>query len=114
MATRRVTGEEARRARRVTRRRIGRLSTSIIKRRTRARYDFALQWFFRFLCLNGINMPDEFGELDDIASRALDSMWEQGEAKSLAGDLLSGLSFDARARSQLRSRWRLFTAWGHL
>jgi len=77
------------------------------------RYTKAVDSFFVWMDERGITMPNDPDSLDTLVSERIEDLWQEGDAKAQAGDVLSGLShFVETVRGKLPGAWRLFTAWG--
>ena len=101
--------------RKMARRAVGPLSSAIITAKTKHRYDYAVAWFFAWLSATGFEVPATLLEFDDLVALAVDTAWQEGESRSLVGDLLSGLCHHLNPlRTRLPSGWRLWSAWGRL
>ena len=108
-----ITAQKSRTARRQARAQLGALQNQIVARATLLRYEKAVGAFYSWLDVIGRGLPDEPAELDDLACRRIEELWQEGDAKAFAGDLLSGLShFIAAMKGRLPAAWRLFSAWG--
>ena len=108
-----IVAQRSRTARRQARAQLGALRNQIVARATLLRYERAVGAFYNYLDDIGRSLPDDAGELDDLACRRIEDLWQDGDARAYAGDLLSGLShFIATVKGRLPSAWRLFSAWG--
>ena len=100
-------------ARRNARAELGALRDLIVAKSTLLRYEKAVDAFFRHLDTQGLQLPDNYDGLDLLVCGRIEDMWEEGDAKAYAGDLLSGMAhFIESLRGKLPAAWRLFTAWG--
>ena len=94
---------------------LGKLSKRLISDRARGRYKAACIWFFNMIAAFGWEVPNTRIEFDIQVCKIIDAAWEEGESRSLIGDLLSGLPmFVHFLRGQLPGAWRMFAAWGRL
>ncbi len=94
------------------RRKMGPLGTLVVEQRTARRYWERVKAFFQEQKKLGRPPVTTALELDREVSRALKSLWWEGEPKQWAADLLSGMQhFYPRARKNLPEAWRLFGAW---
>ena len=92
---------------------LGRLRDTLVQDRTRRRYSVAMDRFLLFLQQNGDRYPGSFVELDDRLSEFVEYLWEQGDPRGWAGDVISATIFYVPAcRSFLSGAWRLHAAWG--
>ena len=113
--TRAVLSRPTRQERAQQRRGLGKLSQRQVADATRARYQAACAWFFRWMRAWSVPFPADPYELDDRLCQCIDQAWEEGESYSFIGDLLSGLgTFVPRLRHQMPAAWRLFGAWRRL
>ena len=81
-------------------------------RRTRARYDLALQTLYQYAQVQRIAIPDQGEELDGVVADYIEFSWEEGEGLSRATDTLSGLQdLKPRLRGKLTLSWRLIKTW---
>jgi integrase len=103
---------ESRLKRAADRRALGPLSSLLINARTLKRYTTALQIFFQWTLAERISLEVTEWELDEICGRFIDVCWQEGEAKGVAGDVLSALQHRIPSlKRNLNGSWRLFTAW---
>ena len=99
--------------RRQARRALGTLRDQVIARSTLTRYEKAVALFFKFIEERGEETPESSERMDELASARIEDLWQEGDQRTYAGDLLSGLShFMESLRGKLPGSWRLFTAWG--
>ena len=114
MGKARVVLSQATRAQRKTARQaLGRLSTTIVQPHTLVRYCRAATAFFRQQALLGLPIAATALGFDLQVAAYIDLLWEEGEARGAAGDLLSALQHYVPAlRRQLNASWRLHRAWG--
>jgi integrase len=95
------------------RRRLGSLQSLRIAPRTAARYESALRRFFEHLNLEGEAVGRTPAANDLQAARYIEHLWEQGDGKSWATDLLSALVWTSpNLKRQLLTSWGLIRAWG--
>ena len=100
-------------SRRQARAQLGALRDQVVARGTLKRYEKAVDAFFRYLDETGRALPSEPDALDALACSRIEDLWQEGDARAYAGDMLSGLShFIESVRGKLPAAWRLFTAWG--
>eukprot|EP00438_Fugacium_kawagutii_P029680 Skav211484 [mRNA] locus=scaffold2188:226124:230616:- [translate_table: standard] len=91
---------------------LGTLSSLTVQPRTRVRYDRALQRFFSYLAEHKLTLPKQRSLLDGIVSDYLESMWAEGEGRSLASDTLAALQDrEPYLKGQLVHSWRLLKTW---
>ena len=97
--------------RRRLRKEAGTLKDLTITHRTRIRYTLAVKRFFTWLDDRSCGSSVE--EFDSLLCTYLEYLWKQGEGKSWANDVCSGLQhFVPSLRSHLNGSWRLLRAWG--
>ena len=109
----RVVAQRSQTARKHARAQLGALRSHVVAQATLKRYERAVQSFFTFLDNTGRALPHQPEEVDDLVCEKLEEMWQEGEAKAYAGDIMSGLThFIESLRGKLPAAWRLFTAWG--
>ena len=76
------------------------------------RYKAVVKFFFDPLEAHGEDLPDSTSGTDDLLAEFIEDCWLQGEARSLIGDVLSGLQhFCPQLRRGLHDAWRLFGTW---
>ena len=99
-------------ARKTRRQQLGKLKDLVIQPATKARYDDAMRLFLEYLRWNKLPLPSQCEEVDRVASRYIEELWEEGDSRYLAQDTLSSLqhSEPLLKRRMLRS-WRLIKAW---
>jgi integrase len=95
------------------RRRLGTRQSLRIAPRTAARYETALRRFFHYLSLE-VEASGRTPAASDLqAARYVEYLWEQGDGKSWATDLLSALVWTSpNLKGQLLTAWGLVRAWG--
>ena len=92
---------------------LGRLRDLLVSPRTLDRYKLAVRTYLRFLGESRHRLPTSMDALDRSLEVYIESLWELGESKSLASDLLSGLGhFLPAVRRHMSGAWRLHGAWG--
>ena len=98
--------------RKAIRKQLGPLRALTVQAPTRARYDKALQKFFRFLESRGVDLPTRVGQMDVVVAEYIESLWEEGEGRSLASDTLAALQdTQPQLRNHLPACWRLLKTW---
>ena len=91
----------------------GRLRDNLVSPRTLGRYRLAVRAYLHFLKGTNSTLPSSLVALDQSLEFYIESLWELGESKSMAGDLLSGLGhFLPAVRRHMVGAWRLHGAWG--
>jgi integrase len=92
---------------------IGRLSDTLLSTIAKNRYENAISIFFLWLENTGRVLPSEEKVLDELLCQYVETVWEEGEVKSMVGDLLSGLGSLCKAlKGKYPTAWSLYTAWG--
>ena len=99
--------------RRRLRREAGSLRDLTITPKTWIRYNSAVEQFFKWLGFTGRpcgSCVEEFGSLLYVY---LEYLWKQGDSKSWANDVCSGLQHSIpTSRTRFSGSWRLLRAWG--
>ena len=104
-----ATGKGARRAQR---KQIGRLTDNRVQPRTRQRYREAVAKYMKWLEVEGKEMPSEPSEVEETVCDYIEDLWESGETRRWAGDVLSGLQFEIKAlKGHLKEGWTLLGVW---
>ena len=96
------------------RKRAGRLRDNLVEVRTLNKYVKAVTCFIWWLAQMGTGHASGFELLDHQLCDFLEYIWECGESKGLAGDVLSGVQHLLMVRRRFCGAWRLLTAWGKL
>ena len=113
MVTHHAAGVASRHQRVQSRKEVGPLKKRIVKDRTKKAYDKACLWFFRWVVAWGIQLPSELWGFDDLVCTGIECLWEEGENRSVAGNLISGLQHATPPLAGcLKGSWRLWNAWG--
>ena len=73
------------------RRKVGSLRDNLVSVHTKKLYRKACVWFFQICERFQWTLPQEYLEFDELVSDAIEYAWGEGEGRSLAGNLLSGL-----------------------
>jgi len=109
---RQVTDARAKKARQAARAHIRSLLHLVIQPATAARYRSAITRFAEWRKQLLLPPLASIVALDENISVYIDHLWQEGDPRGYAGDLLSGLQHQIPAlRGQLPSGWRLLTAW---
>ena len=91
---------------------MGKLKDLVVKPQTRKRYEEAMRKLFEFLKWNRIALPSQYEQLDSIASRYIEELWEEGESRYLAQDTVSALQhYEPQLKRRMLENWRLIKAW---
>ena len=101
--------------RRQTRQLLGSLQDGLIHERTRKRYFAAVEHFTNFLAWTNLKHATTLDGLDALVSLFITDLWNNGESKGIANDIISGLGhyLPAAKKSVVGAR-RLLTGWGRL
>ena len=98
--------------RKARRQQLGRLKNLVIQPATLRRYETAMKHFLEFLRWNGYTLPSGYEEVDRLASLYVEELWEEGDSRYLAQDVLSSLQhFEPQLKRRLLQSWRLIKAW---
>ena len=114
MAPKRIaaTHRPSKAERAASRAKVGKLSEKLLSAATSTRYGCACANFFRWLKQNGLVLPANTTNFDDLLVLYIDCAWEEGESKSHIGDLLSSLQYYVPSiRGCLNAAWRMHSAW---
>ena len=83
-----------------------------VQQRTIQLYKREVSLFFEYLALHGLQLPRNFGALDLLVGEYINHLFQEGEAISKAGWLLSGLRrFMPRLRRELCVSQQWYTNW---
>ena len=84
----------------------------MIQPATLRRYETAMKHFLEFLRWNGYTLPSGYEEVDRLASLYVEELWEEGDSRYLAQDVLSSLQhFEPQLKRRLLQSWKLIKAW---
>ena len=98
--------------RRAERKLLGALRSQVVSPKTESRYLEHVSRFLQFLKDHGKSYPRHFTSLDLELSTFIEHLWEEGDPKSWASDVLSGLGhFIPAVKPHLIGSWRLHSAW---
>lgn len=113
MPRRVIRAEQSRQARARARRNVGSLQSQVVQPKTLKRYEQAVHAFLDFLIAHELNYPRSNALLDSLVCGYIEELWENGDPKGWAGDLLSGLGhLIPSCKGSLTGGWRLHAAWG--
>eukprot|EP00971_Amphidinium_carterae_P331288 6464771-Amphidinium_carterae.1 len=108
----RIVAQRSKEQRREHRSALGKWSNLVVLPSTLHCYTDSVQRFVDWLRLNQHPFPTTPLRCDRACSAFLEELWECGEAKSEAANVLSGIQhFLPFMRHKLLSSWRLYTAW---
>lgn len=112
-AQRKVLARRTRQQRKIDRNSLGKLRAQIVQPATLARYRHAVFTFLDSCHNQSLVVPSSFIALDSLVSDFICVAWGEGEARSLIGDLISGLgNFIPASKPHFAGSWRLHGAWG--
>ena len=107
-----IKAESTRRARAKARQQVGTLQSQVVQPQTLKRYHQAVHAFLDFLIAHQMSYPTSNPQLDSAACEYIEELWENGDPKGWAGDLLSGLGhLIPSCKGHLAGGWRLHSAW---
>ena len=99
-------------ARKEERNRLGTLREQMVLPSTRKRYEDAMKRFFDWMQRQNLEIPSTIQELDEALCHFLETLWNEGDPQSWAGDCLSGVSSEGpSARGSLKDSWKLLSIW---
>ena len=91
---------------------LGRLRDRVIRKATVKRYRAHIEEFFRWMRRQGLRIPARTPDFDLICCSYAESLWEEGEAKSVLANTLCGLQHEVPSLfRQLHGSWRLYGVW---
>ena len=91
---------------------LGPLRNLTVQPQTRARYDAARKSFYRFLALNGLEIPSTSLALDSLLGDYLEHLWSSGEGRGKAADTLAAIQdLQPHTKGHLPLSWRLLRTW---
>ena len=105
---------KSRGARKALRARIGPLRLAKVAPKTLARYATAAHCFYRFAILMFGMVAANWDELDGQLQYYIETLWTEGESRSLAGDTLSGVQHLLSTRRQIPGSCGLLRTWSSL
>jgi hypothetical protein len=112
MNKRQVLAAKTKQERKVARVELGELKNLIIKPSTETRYKNACLLFFEWLTLGSFMLPKCPVGLDEKLGAFISDLWQEGEAKSVASNLLAGMQhYSPTLKRRLPISWRLISAW---
>ena len=100
--------------RRQLRAQVGPLRTARVRPRTLSRYVHAVYHFYIFALMYWGAVAPDWESIDRQAQAFLEFIWSEGEGRSLAGDVLSGIQCLLNSRRQLPGAWKLLSVWSSL
>lgn len=107
-----IKAESTRRARAKARQQVGTLQSQVVQPQTLKRYHQAVHALLDFLIARQMSYPTSNPQSDSAACEYIEELWENGDPKGWAGDLLSGLGhLIPSCKGHLAGGWRLHSAW---
>ena len=107
-----VLAKASKNARKEERKQLGPLTDLVVQPSTAKRYRHAVSSFFLWCHSLCIVLPASLVEFDLLVSEFINVLWEEGEGRSLAANVLSGLQhYRPFLRKHLPCSWRLIGAW---
>ena len=101
-------------ARKKDRQNVGTLRDNRVNPTTLQRYIYAGSMFQLFLTANQFPEAKDLEELDTQLCSFIESLWEEGEAKSLAADSISSAQHFLLTRRVFPGAWHLYSIWCRL
>lgn len=93
---------------------IGHLRDNQIVKGTLKRYSKAVLLFLTWVETH-TSYPASESALDELLCTFAEELWQEGESRSILGDVLSGLGFYfVSLKGRLKAAWRLYGTWGKL
>jgi hypothetical protein len=110
-----VVRRAAKAHRAMDRKRAGPLRRNLVAAKTEIRYLHSVVAFLWYICFSGLPLADSYEMLDSQLCLFVEHLYETGEGKSFANDLLSGTQhFLLISRHHLHASWRLMGVWKKL
>ena len=107
-----MTTAGTRAARAKARQALGSLRKLRVPPSTEVRYSSAVDAFFADLAANRIRVPARTAAFDDEVASHLNRLWLAGDARTQAGDVISGLQFYVPGlKGQLKAAWAALGTW---
>ena len=98
--------------RKAVRKTLGRLRDRVLRGKTVVRYRVHVHQFFVWHRASGRVLPAAVLEFDSQLCAYAETLWEEGDGKSVLGNTLSGLAhFVPGLRGHQAGSWRLYKAW---
>jgi hypothetical protein len=107
-----VLGFGTQQARARARQSLGRLRDLRVNKGTLIRYLTAVTRFLWWCEACQLSLGITWDEIDSQLCCFLESLWEEGEARAVAGDTISGVQHLLVTRRRFPGAWQLFTTWG--
>ena len=111
-STKKIVEGRSKQQRQKVRKSLGKLKDLTVQPRTRHRYDHALRQFLDWLTREGLRLPTQASQMDNVVSDYLEFLWASGEGKSVANNALAALQdYEPSLKKKLPGSWRLMKAW---
>jgi hypothetical protein len=114
MAPKRLRGAGGQAAIAAGRRRLGLIRLNRAQPRTVARYSRAYAMLQNWMRAHGLENINNLESLDHAIGWYIESLWHEGESRSLAADTLSAVQYFCMRRHFLTGSWMLISAWQRL
>ena len=89
----------------------GRLRDLVLQAGTLKRYEAAATRFLSWLDRSSLQ-PKSADDIDEVASLFIEHLWDEGDPKGYAGDLICSLQHEMpMLKGRLRGAWRLLKTW---
>lgn len=112
MGKRQLIEGNTRDVRKTRRQQLGKLKDLVIQPRTKARYEHAMERFLEFLKWNRLPLPSLPEQADRVAAMYVEELWEEGDSRYLAQDMVSALQhYEPQLKRKMLRSWRLLKAW---
>lgn len=112
MAPKTVVAAASKGQRKQFRQALGSLDTLVVSTTTQKRYDAAVKGFFKWVEFENRTLPEEISAFDLLLSDYVSHLWEEGEGRAMASDVVAGMQFfRPQLKRHLPCTWRLVGAW---
>jgi integrase len=112
---RQIARGQNRQEKRANRAKVGSLRDANFPPRLRKRYGIAVERFFIWMSRMGYTLDLNFLEFDDRLVEFIETLWQCGDPKSFAADLLSGVGrFERSLRKHMPLAWSMLDTWSKL
>jgi hypothetical protein len=101
-------------ARAAQRQQAGALRDNRVCEGTLRRYHRAVHLFVLWISMMGFQPAPDYEQLDNQLCLYLEALWQEGESKGLANDVLSGAQHFLLTRRRFLGAWHLLTTWGRM
>ena len=98
--------------RRAERAKLGPLRSLVVTTATLNKYEKSMRAFFQWMEEEEEELPTEVPALDISLCRFIENLWQEGESRSVASNVLAGFQNALpHLRRRLNGAWRLTSAW---